>query len=291
MAKQDEPEISGHAGEEVAGREQRAKALRALARTRGERGLGSLGSNPGTRSGAGETAPSRAALPLRRRSQPGRLRVVVVALCALAVVVAAGTFALVRGGILGGASTTSGSQTPTATRSTPSPTPYPTPTLGTPTALGAAPATCTPPAPTPQALPNGFKGGIGATPVWVAGFTGPQATKHIGAGELGYSRYGWLTLLFFAVEPGFTEPVAVRGTRLDDGSPLWIGVLGPGQIVNQATPLVTVVLDPKRPAIPKNESDGWAEWHAVFYIPVAGCYFLEATWPGGSWRLTFAAGQ
>jgi hypothetical protein len=27
------------------------------------------------------------------------------------------------------------------------------------------------------------------------------------------------------------------------------------------------------------------------HLPRAGCYVLEATWPDGSWRIPFAAGQ
>jgi hypothetical protein len=243
-------------------------------------------------------------------SHAGKARVVGVAFCALALItVVAGAFALTRGGEgdLGSVGIPLAGSRPTATavpRATPTstatPDPYPIPTRGrgTPAALGAAPATCAPPAPAPRTLAYGFVGAIGGSPVWVAWFDGPRATKHLGPeGGLGYGRYGWLITILFVVEPGFTDPFVMRGTRLEDGAPLWLGVLGPGQTYYQATPSVAVVLDPRQPGLPDywNTSTGlsedWAAWDATLYLSAAGCYALEARWPGGSWRLTFAAGR
>jgi hypothetical protein len=278
MAMQDEPETGGHVGAgEDDGFELRVEALRHPT---------SLASSPGRR---------------------GRFRFAGTALGALALVaVVAGAFALVQGGAsggdLGGAGTTPvGSRPATATRPTTSPTPvpYPTPTLGrgTPTALGPAPAACTPPAPAPRTLAYSSITGIGGAPIWVASFDGPKASVHLGAGDLEHGRYGWLRPIFFAVEPGFTAPVVVRGMRLADGAPLWLGVLGPGQKYSEATPTVAVVLDPRQPGLPRYDSDSrlgdeaWGMWSAALYLPAAGCYALEAQWPGGSWRLTFAVGR
>jgi hypothetical protein len=247
--------------------------------------------------GVGEM-PSHATPVSRRRS-----RLVVVLTLSALVAVVAGAFALARGGSDPGGTRTAtfGSRPLAVATPTPRPTPipYPTPTLGqgTPTALGPAPATCAPPAPAPQTLSYGVEGAIGGPPVWVTWFDGPQATRHLGARGLGYSRYGWLGTIFLAVEPGFTDPVVVRGERLDDGSPVWIGVLGSGQTFYQATPLVAVVLDPRQSGVPDYRrismglGEDWAAWDATIYIPAAGCYAIEASWPGGSWRLTFAVGQ
>jgi len=43
-------------------------------------------------------------------------------------------------------------------------------------------------------------------------------------------------------------------------------------------------------AMENRTSDQWAEFPGSLTILKAGCYYLEATWPGGSWHITFAAG-
>lgn len=166
---------------------------------------------------------------------------------------------------------------------------YPTPTLvqATPSEIGAAPLTCAPPTTSP------YRNSIGGSPVWVGNFQPSmkgQATTYVG--HSAYTRYGWRALVLFSIEPGATGQVVMRGERLSDGSPLWIGVLKSGQTYydTRATPSVRAVLDPKNPGRPDFEDTGWAEWGGVLYIPAAGCYALEASWPGGSWRVTFAAG-
>lgn len=255
----------------------------------------------------------------RRRD---RFRVARTALYTLALVAVVGAFALAPGGRLGGALSAFGSSIrdrsaasapPPASRApaliapyvTPAPTPtptrvaYPTPTLpqGTPTALGPAPASCSPPAPAPRTLPATYSGAIGASPIWVAWFDGPHATRHISGPGVVNSRYGWLIAVIFAIEPSLTDPVVVRGVRLDNDSPLWMVGLEPGQTFTQATPSVAVALDPRQPGLPDYDNysmglnEDWAAWYGGFYIPAAGCYALTATWPGGSWRVTFAAGR
>jgi hypothetical protein len=234
-----------------------------------------------------------------------RFRVVRRALYALALVVVIVSFALAPGGSLGSAldglssisAPPAGSRAPALAAAYPTPTltpiptrvAYPTPTLpqGTPATLGPAPASCSPVAPAPRTLPATFSGAIGASPLWVAWFDGPHATRHI-EGLGGNSRYGWEIAAIFAIEPGFAQAVVVRGVRLDDGSPLWFG---------HAAPTVAVVLDSRQPGLTSDDNrsmglrDDWAAWYTILSIPAAGCYALTATWPGGSWRVTFAAGR
>ena len=166
---------------------------------------------------------------------------------------------------------------------------YPTPTLPeeTPAEIGSAPLTCAP-------LTTAGTGGIGGSPVWVSGFEGSmkdnQASLYVSHGS--YTRYGWKRQFFIDIEPGVTGKVFLRGERLSDGSPLWISVLKTGQSYydSKVTPSVSVTLDPKQPGHPDIEDTGWSVWGGVLYIPAAGCYALDASWPGGSWRVTFAAG-
>ena len=169
---------------------------------------------------------------------------------------------------------------------------YPTPTLAqqTPAEIGSAPLTCTP------STSSRYTSKLGGSPVWVSGFQASmkgQATTYVGHSP--YTRYGWKARIGFSVEPGATGLINVHGERLSDGSPLWVSVLAPGQTSSygevEGTPLVRVVLDPKNPGHPDYEDTGWAMWSGVLYLPAADCYALEASWPGGSWRVTFAAGE
>lgn len=294
MTHQDEPEIGRHSiGDEF---ELRVEALRepSTVRERSAEGKADRSINIGI-PGLSHATPVASR---RRRSRIVRLALFTVVL----VTVVTGVFAVVRGD-LGGIHTPQSANHPPAApvpRATPTPTPilYPTPTVGQgiPTALGPAPTACAPPAPVPQTIAYGFERAIGATPVWVARFDGPRATKHIEK-RVRYTRYGWPTAMIVAVEPGLTDPVVLRGVRLDDGEPLWMAALDPGQTFKEATPMVAVVLDPQQPGLADYHntsmglSEDWAAWDAMFYIPAAGCYALEATWPGGSWRVTFAAGR
>ena len=170
---------------------------------------------------------------------------------------------------------------------------YPTPTLvrATPAEIGSAPLTCTP--------PTAGTGGIGGSPVWVGGFEGSmkgQATKYVGHSP--YTRYGWKAPMDIRVEPGVTGKVVMRGERLSNGAPLWMEVVEQGQMYTDSKPIpkALLVLDPKEPGLAPSQNnsmgmgDDWAAWVGAIYIPAAGCYALDASWPGGSWRVTFAAG-
>ena len=175
---------------------------------------------------------------------------------------------------------------------------YPTPTLvqGTPPTPGPPPRSCTPAAPWPSYVSKesgSFGGAIGASPVWAVGFDGPQANKLL----RGYSRYGWMTFVDFYVEPGVTAQVIVSGERLSDSVPMWISVSDVRETnFGQRAPSVRVILNPQERGLPVYDNlsrgigEDWALWSGVLYLPAAGCYALEASWPGGSWRVTFAAG-
>jgi len=55
----------------------------------------------------------------------------------------------------------------------------------------------------------------------------------------------------------------------------------------------TLVLDPSDPTVLKqnaNRDAQWTQFPGSLTVPAAGCYSLQAIWPGGSWHLTFAAG-
>ncbi len=180
---------------------------------------------------------------------------------------------------------------PTVKNSTPTQivTLQPTPTLwgGASAKLGPVPQDC-PPGPVPQDVVSNTGPVVGGGPVWAGNFTGPHATLEwlpSYATEF-HNQYGWGHKLLWIVEDHVKGLVTVHGANLQDGSPLRPDA---EQKVATSTP-ITLVLNPQDPTI-TNHVDQWVEFPGALDIPKAGCYYLVATWPGGSWRITFAAGE
>jgi hypothetical protein len=177
---------------------------------------------------------------------------------------------------------------PSISMATPIPTPtellYSTPTLAQSELLAPVPE-C-PPGPQPQVIaPQYFGAAIGDTPVWVVGFAGPHATIRIDTRNIQYTRYGWAARVIFVVKPGYTSPIMISGQNMEDSGPLWLQADAP-------MPQVSLYLDPNYPEVPSPENyGGWAQWPTYLFIPKAGCYGLQARWPGGSWTVDFAAGS
>ncbi|HLJ81359.1 MAG TPA: hypothetical protein VKT52_07740, partial [Ktedonobacterales bacterium] len=85
--------------------------------------------------------------------------------------------------------------------------------------------------------------------------------------------------------PSLTGLVTLNGNDLRTHYPLWLTGEDP---VQPSAPVMTI--DPTQ--VPSATNDGkWKIWFGTLYLPAAGCYALQANWPGGSWRVTFAAGR
>ena len=152
--------------------------------------------------------------------------------------------------------------------------------------LGPVPSTC-PTNPPPVRLPQGLGTGIGMSPVWVVGFT-PGLSLHLDFGDPGgmmHGPHGWYRKLAWLVGPGYRQRIVLHGSALAGGAPLWFQLGG-------QTPTTAPLLNPQQPeaAFP-GEPPGWAFFPSYLFIPLAGCYSVEATWPGGMWKVAFAAGR
>jgi len=150
-----------------------------------------------------------------------------------------------------------------------------------PALLGPVPRTC-PAGPPPHNVDATFAPVIGARPVGVAGFiSGP--TLHVGASI--HDLHGWARKVLWATWPRYTQAVTLSGRQLYRGTPLWF------QISDEAASR-TPRLDPRHPVVPGSgpTGTGFAQFPSYLFIPVAGCYVLQARWPGGSWQRVFAAG-
>jgi hypothetical protein len=165
------------------------------------------------------------------------------------------------------------------------PTPTPTSLAASAANVGPVPQNC-PPGPTPKNVdPLEFGPGVGGSPVWAIGFAGPHATIHLNglSEDPSLVQYGWNYKILWSVGLNYTHPVVLRGGLLSDGTPLWFRI-------GDQPPVTAPVLDPRYPGTLTGSDAGWAEFPSYLLIPKAGCYYLEASWPGGSWRITFAAG-
>ncbi len=97
--------------------------------------------------------------------------------------------------------------------------------------------------------------------------------------------HGWVWKVVWEVGPNYRQSVMLRGGNVYTGVPLWFNF-----DLNGADTL-NPILDPSHPGHPVSQvGDNWSEWGSYIYIPAAGCYYLEATWPQGHWRIVFAAG-
>lgn len=157
-----------------------------------------------------------------------------------------------------------------------------TPTLLMPPPLGQVPQNC-PPGPTPQSIFSDVGPAVGRTPLWAIGFDGPHAVIKIPP-YFTYTPYGWTWKLIWRMQASYTYPIMLSGTNLHDGSLLWFQI-------DEQVPSTSPILDPLPAERHVPNAGSWIDWRSYLYIPVAGCYALEAKWPGGHWRITFAAGR
>jgi len=152
---------------------------------------------------------------------------------------------------------------------------------------GAVPRNC-PAGPPPRVVSRDFTPAIGAGPVWAAGFA-PGITLHVSTGNAQNAKYltrtphGWEVKVLWVMRPGYRHKATLRGGNRRTGAPLWFQIRG-------GAPSTAPVLDPRPSKAIIGGVDRWAQFPSYLLIPQAACYSLEARWPGGSWRLTFAAG-
>jgi hypothetical protein len=92
--------------------------------------------------------------------------------------------------------------------------------------------------------------------------------------------YGWRVKILWIMHPEQTIPVALEGTNVTTGEPLWFALEGEDTSIGAS-------LDP---AHPENENLGWKEFPSYVFFPSADCYAVEAAGSGGTWQLGFGIG-
>jgi hypothetical protein len=140
--------------------------------------------------------------------------------------------------------------------------------------LGDIPPDCTG-LTSPTKISNHIAPGIGSNPVWA-----------ITDGKIGFppqlkSSYGYGQKILWYLRDDFKEAVNISGANLVDNTPIWFGIM-------EAKPNPNPVLDPVNR---RNPYPARNEFPSYIYIPKAGCYYLEAKWSTGSWRINIAVGR
>jgi len=181
------------------------------------------------------------------------------------------------------------SSTTQAAKPTPTPSPAasaaPRPTVGR---LVEPPPTSCPAGPNPQTVSPDFGPGLGQAPVWAVTFSsGARGAILLVQGEVTLGEHGYYQKVLWVIQPSYGHSVHLSGSDSDRAAPLWF------QIGDQA-PTTAPVLDPSHPGAypynPANPDQVFAYYPSYLFIPHAGCYVLEASWPEGHWRIPFAAG-
>jgi hypothetical protein len=191
--------------------------------------------------------------------------------------------------------------TPTTKASTPTPMatawslPSPSPFGGAKASLGPLPQTCPLSAiRMPKTISPQFAAAVGAGPAWGVGITSYKqvplalawsphdAFEH-------HNQYGWGHKLLWVVATQVQGAVTIHGMNLRTGTPVYPDA----EYAEASSTPTALILNPNDPTVVSqdaNRDDQWTQFPGGLTVPGAGCYSLEATWPGGSWLFTFAAG-
>jgi hypothetical protein len=153
--------------------------------------------------------------------------------------------------------------------------------------LGLLPQGCPAPRPPPRLISLADYGNlVGASPVW-AGFYANYAPRRGGyrvERDAPRTRYGWRIKVLWVVAAEIGGRARVEAKAVNGRSRLWFNV------DERATrPRPHALLDPAQPGVPPN--DKYLEFPTYVFIPRAGCYRLDVSWSGGSWRLVIGVGR
>lgn len=161
--------------------------------------------------------------------------------------------------------------------------------------LGSLPLTC--PSSSihmPKTISPQFAPAVGAGPAWGVGIISYQQVPlalvwDAGSALTTHNQYGWGHKLLWVVATHLQGAVTIHGTNLRTGTPVYPDA----EYAEASSTPTALALDPSDPTVVSqdaNRDDQWTQFPGGLTVPGAGCYSLEATWPSGSWHLTFAAG-
>lgn len=153
--------------------------------------------------------------------------------------------------------------------------------------LDATPAACPQNTLTQNFDAPSLPAGVGGTPLWVTGFTGPRAVlNHLVRAHP--PELGWYQQIQLVGATNFSGAIKLQGGIAGSIYPLWFG-FDP----HEKDLIVNYQYNPGDSSISNHATDDqqWNIRSINVYIPQAGCYYLQATWDGGGWIVFFAAGR
>ncbi|MFL5629347.1 MAG: hypothetical protein ACJ788_27525 [Ktedonobacteraceae bacterium] len=130
---------------------------------------------------------------------------------------------------------------------------------------------------------------IGAFPVWVSNFDDHFAILHMLPTTVPVHAFasgvGWQVDVQVEIDERYSGPITLSGSQ-DNGTPFLFSLVPSGQL------LTSITLDTRHPIVKPGARpvpyDHKTAWNVSLYFPAAGCYSLDAKWPGGNWHATFA---
>lgn len=148
--------------------------------------------------------------------------------------------------------------------------------------LKAAPSGCNGPTPRHRLISRHLAPLVGNRIVaagFYARFEEPDSLHAVVAPR---TRFGYRIKVLWVMPSRELRPVRVQGGGRGPHR-LWFKVDEGGN------PSSTLLLDPEVTA-PSVEHPRWREYPSYLYVPVAGCYLLEASWGDGSWSIGIGLG-
>ncbi len=175
--------------------------------------------------------------------------------------------------------------TPTQVPTPPTPRPILTPITGL---LDPIPADCQPVSPpdtlTYEQFGGGFIGTVtlhGGGQAWLTSNLTALHLNHDGPQPLPEAKVLWAT------GPNPTHTITVQGQGQRTGTLVWFRI-------DQSSPATTLELVPgesNRDGTTTPDGNTWEIWGTSLIFVKAGCYQMEASWPGGKWVMTIAVGR
>jgi hypothetical protein len=138
---------------------------------------------------------------------------------------------------------------------------------------------------------------FGTAPLWAGiystSFDSATNAFHARYGSYHRTRYGWPLKILWVSSRAYTDPISLSITDLRSGLPILLGIDGQNRDnPNVATLTKSAILDGSIPGHPDVEDRPLThEWGSTVYFPRAGCYRLDAAWPGGGWHFVFSFGR
>jgi hypothetical protein len=121
----------------------------------------------------------------------------------------------------------------------------------------------------------------GGGQAWLAGNITVLHLNRLGPNPLPGVKIFWVT------GPNPTKTITAHGQDQRSGTPIWFQI--------DRSPLATTLEmapgESNRDATYTSDGNLWDIWGIAMIFVQAGCYHLEARWPGGQWSMTIAAGR